>query len=305
MKNILFSATALTALLASPLAAANGPIDGKLYGKINVSVVNSDDGTNDSWELKSNASRIGLKGSTEISEGLSVFYKTEFQVSADGDGDLFKKRNIYAGIKGKYGSLLAGNNDTLTKVAQKKIDLFNDLDGDIKYTFAGENREENTVSFQTKKFNNFSGSYAVMLKGGVADSKSYSVNYNSGNLYFAVAQDSNVNDYDILRIVSQYSTGPWQLGIMLQNEEHTDGTIDASGNLFSAAYKSGQITYKAQYGNNENDLNNEENTIVSFGADVKLAKNSKAFAFYTDRDSEFGDKTGVTESFGIGFEHKF
>ena len=60
MKNVLFSAAALTALLTAPLAAANGPIDGKVYGKINVSVVNSDDGTNDSWELKSNASRIGL-----------------------------------------------------------------------------------------------------------------------------------------------------------------------------------------------------------------------------------------------------
>ncbi|MGB0445523.1 MAG: porin, partial [Porticoccaceae bacterium] len=104
MKNILFSAAALTALLTVPLAAANGPIDGMVYGKINVSVVNSDDGTNDSWELKSNASRIGLKGSTEISEGLSVFYKTEFEVCVDdGDckGNTIGQRNIFAGIKGQ------------------------------------------------------------------------------------------------------------------------------------------------------------------------------------------------------------
>ena len=43
-----------------------------------------------------------FKGSTQVSEGLTVFYKTEFQVDVDGDGDVFKQRNIFAGIKGQF-----------------------------------------------------------------------------------------------------------------------------------------------------------------------------------------------------------
>jgi predicted porin len=303
MKNVLFSATALTALLAAPLATANGPIDGKLYGKINVSVVNSDDGTNDRWDLKSNASRIGLKGSTEISEGLSVFYKTEFEVCVDdGDckGNTIGQRNIFAGIKGQYGSLLAGKNDTPTKLAQKKIDLFNDLNGDIKNIFKGENRMSNIIAYTTPKYGNFSASYAVMPSeddnGGLADSKSYSVNYKKDGLYLAVAADSNVKDADILRIVSQYKFDAWKLGLMYQEND----TAEKSGYFASAAYKSGNVTYKAHYGVNEADNSNAEDTTLSLGADLKLAKKTKAYVFYTDNDN-----SKAAESFGIGLEYKF
>jgi len=303
MKNVLFSAAALTALLTAPLAAANGPIDGKVYGKINVSVVNSDDGTNDSWELKSNASRIGLKGSTEISEGLSVFYKTEFEVCVDdGDckGNTIGQRNIFAGIKGQYGSLLAGKNDTPTKQAQKKIDLFNDLNGDIKNIFKGENRMSNIIAYTTPKYGNFSASYAVMPSeddnGGLADSKSYSVNYKKDGLYVAVAADSNVKDADILRIVSQYKFDAWKLGLMYQEND----TAEKSGYFASAAYKSGNVTYKAQYGVNEADSSNAEDTTLSLGADLKLAKKTKAYVFFTDNDN-----SKAAESFAIGLEHKF
>ena len=329
MKNVLFSAAALTALLTAPLAAANGPIDGKVYGKINVSVVNSDDGTNDSWELKSNASRIGLKGSTEISEGLSVFYKTEFEVAVDdGSNDIkkysidtltkdendalventvevkdtstFKQRNIFVGIKGQYGSLLAGKNDTPTKLAQKKIDLFNDLNGDIKNIFKGENRMSNIIAYTTPKYGNFSASYAVMPSeddnGGLADSKSYSVNYKKDGLYVAVASDSNVKDADILRIVSQYKFDAWKLGLMYQEND----TAEKSGYFASAAYKSGNVTYKAQYGVNEADSSNAEDTTLSLGADLKLAKKTKAYVFFTDNDN-----SKAAESFAIGLEHKF
>ena len=83
MNKVILLTTAMASLAIAPFTAANGPIDGKLYGKINVAVVNSDSGSTDTWKLNSNASRIGLKGSSQISEGLSVFYKTEFEVDVD------------------------------------------------------------------------------------------------------------------------------------------------------------------------------------------------------------------------------
>jgi predicted porin len=300
MNKVILLGTATAMLATAPFAAANGPIDGKLYGKVNVSVVNSDSGSDDTWKLNSNASRIGLKGSTQVSEGLTVFYKTEFQVDVDGDGDVFKQRNIYAGIKGQYGSLLAGKNDTPTKLAQKKIDLFNDLDGDIKKTFAGENRMSNIIAYTTPKYGNFSATYAVMpseaVNGGLSDAKSYSVNYSKGDLYVAVASDSDVKGADLLRVVSQYKVDAWQLGLMYQEND----TTNESGYFASAAYKCDTITYKAQYGNNENDTDGSEKTTLSLGADFKLAKNTKSFVFFTDNEG-----SSSTETFGLGLEHKF
>ncbi|MFP6833298.1 MAG: porin [Porticoccaceae bacterium] len=300
MNKVILLTTAMASLAIAPFTAANGPIDGKLYGKINVSVVNSDSGSTDTWKLNSNASRIGLKGSSQISEGLSVFYKTEFEVAVDGDGDVFKQRNIYAGIKGQYGSLLAGKNDTPTKQAQKKIDLFSDAVGDIKKTFAGENRMSNIIAYSTPKYGNFSASYAIMPSeaddGGLADSKSYSVNYEKDGLYVAVAADSNVKEADILRIVSQYKIDAWKLGFMYQEND----TTNESGYFTSAAYKCDNITYTAQYGNNENDTANSDKTTLSLGADFKLAKNTKSFVFFTDNESSSSTKT-----FGLGLEHKF
>jgi predicted porin len=303
MNKVILLTTAMASLAIAPFTAANGPIDGKLYGKINVAVVNSDNGSTDTWKLNSNASRIGLKGSSQISEGLSVFYKTEFEVCVDdGDckGNTLGQRNIFAGIKGQYGSLLAGKNDTPTKQAQKKIDLFNDSVGDIKKTFAGENRMSNIIAYTTPKYGNFSASYAIMPSeaddGGLADSKSYSVNYKKDGLYFAVAADSNVKDADILRIVSQYKLDAWKLGFMYQEND----TTNESGYFTSAAYKSDNITYKAQYGNNENDTEGSDKTTLSLGADFKLAKNTKSFVFFTDNESSSSTKT-----FGLGLEHKF
>ena len=310
MNKVILLGTATAMLATAPFAAANGPIDGKLYGKVNVSVVNSDSGSDDTWKLNSNASRIGLKGSTQVSEGLTVFYKTEFQVAVDGDGDVFKQRNIYAGIKGQYGSLLAGKNDTPTKLAQKKIDLFNDLEGDIKgpnKTFAGEERMSDIVAYTTPKYGNFSATYAVMpsedVDGGLSDAKSYSVSYNKDGLYVAVSADSNVKDTDLIRVVSQYKLDAWQLGLMYQESEEVDGTNDKSGFFASAAYKIDNITYKAQYGNNENDTDGSDKTTLSLGADFKLAKNTKSFVFFTENESS--DEASSTKTFGLGLEHKF
>ena len=313
MNKVILLTTAMASLAIAPFTAANGPIDGKLYGKINVAVVNSDSGSSDTWKLNSNASRIGLKGSSQISEGLSVFYKTEFEVAVDNgnfgddeDKSTFKQRNIYAGIKGQYGSLLAGKNDTPTKLAQKKIDLFNDLNGDFKAIFkSAENRASNIIAYTTPKYGNFSASYAVMPSeadnGGLADSKSYSVNYKKDGLYLAFASDSNVKA-DLLRAVSQYKFGAWQIGLMYQENE----SDEKSGYFASAAYKSGNVTYKAQYGVNEADNSNVEDTTLSLGADLKLAKKTKAFVFFTDNKIEINPKkAGIEESFGIGLEHKF
>jgi predicted porin len=87
---------------------------------------------------------------------------------------------------------------------------------------------------------------------------------------------------------------------MYQESEKVDRTVDESGYFASAAYKTDNITYKAQYGNNENDTEGSDKTTLSLGADFKLAKNTKSFVFFTDNEDSSSTKT-----FGLGLEHKF
>lgn len=323
MNKVILLGTATAMLATAPFAAANGPIDGKLYGKVNVSVVNSDSGSDDTWKLNSNASRIGLKGSTQVSEGLTVFYKTEFEIAVD-DGSFdnktnasdtdkvtFKQRNIFAGVKGSFGSVLAGKNDTPTKLAQKKIDLFNDLEGDIKNTFEGENRISNIVAYSSPNINGFVASLAMIPGEGkkgntINDGMSYSLSYSQDGLYLALASDSDVDGQDLLRMVSQIKINALQLGLMYQQNDKADSSLDEAGIFASAAYKDGKLTYKAQYGTMEDDADGDEERTLSLGADYKLAKNTKTFVFYSDNTDSKTDGTETEQStFGIGLEHKF
>ena len=319
-KVLLSSAIASTLCFASQGFAA-GPIDGTVYGKINASMVSADDGASDQWKLNSNASRVGVKGKTKISDGLYAIYKAEFEMCIDdGDckGQTFSQRNIMAGLKGDFGTIWAGKHDSPTKLAQNKIDLFNDLEGDIKNTFEGENRVSNIVAYTTPNRNGFSATLAMIpAEGadfdqdgqddtGLTDGISYSVSYAKDNLYLAVAGDQDVDKQDLLRLVAQYKMDALKLGFMYQQNEDNLNSKDESGYFISAAYKIDKTTLKAQYGLIEDDIDGDEEQTLSLGADYKMAKNTKVFVFYTDNtDSEVGSADDEDTSFGVGMEHKF
>ncbi|MGB2313780.1 MAG: porin [Porticoccaceae bacterium] len=319
-KVLLSSAIASTLCFASQGFAA-GPIDGTVYGKVNASMVSADDGASDQWKLNSNASRVGVKGKTKISDGLYAIYKAEFEMCIDdGDckGQTFSQRNIMAGLKGDFGTIWAGKHDSPTKLAQNKIDLFNDLEGDIKNTFEGENRVSNIVAYTTPKRNGFSATLAMIpAEGadfdqdgqddtGLTDGISYSVSYAKDNLYLAVAGDQDVDKQDLLRLVAQYKMDALKLGFMYQQNEDNLNSKDESGYFISAAYKIDKTTLKAQYGLIEDDIDGDEEQTLSLGADYKMAKNTKLYVFYTDNtDSEVGSADDEDTSFGVGMEHKF
>ena len=322
MNKLLLSAAIASTMGFASQGFAAGPIDGTIYGKINVSVVNADDGTTDEWKLNSNASRLGVKGKTEIGDGLYAIYKAEFEMCVDdGDckGQTFTQRNIMGGVRGSFGTVWAGKHDSPTKLAQNKIDLFNDLEGDIKNTFEGENRVSNMVAYTSPNMNGFSTTVAMMPGEGVdvdgdgqddtglTDGVSYSVSYSMDNLYVAIAGDQDVDSQDLMRIVAQYKMDALKLGVMYQQNEDNVGTKDESGFFVSAAYQlDNKTTLKAQYGSIEDDVDGDEEETLSLGADYKLAKGTKVYVFYTDNtDSTAGVADDEDSAFGVGMEHKF
>ena len=316
MKKLLLSAAVASTMGFASYGFAAGPTDGTVYGKVNVSLVNADNGSDDEWKLNSNASRLGVKGKSEIAEGLTLIYKAEFEICVDdGDckGQTFGQRNIMGGIKGSFGTLWAGKHDTPTKLAQSKIDLFNDLEGDIKNTFEGENRVANIVAYSSPEINGFSSTVAMVPgedadsdNGGLADGVSYSVSYNKDDLYLAVAGDQDVDNQDLMRFVAQYKMDALKLGFLYQDNQDILGTKDETGCFGSAAYTIDKTTFKIQYGFVDDNLDGGKEETLSLGADYKLAKSTKLYVFFTDNtDSEIGLADSEQSSFGLGMEHKF
>jgi predicted porin len=252
----------MTAATAN-VALAGAPT---VYGKINVTLNKYDfqgrTGTQavdnlDDWQLESNASRLGVKGDFDITEGLKAIYKLEYEVFVD-DGqstgntgsDEFNQRNIYGGLQGSWGSIIAGKNDSPLKLIQttntgSEIDRFNDLPlGDIKNIMIGENRESNIIMYTTPNLSGFSATLAIMPgeesgissatskndNDGIADRTSLAVSYGDKIFYAAIAADRNVQNSDTIRAAGEVTLGPVKVGALYQTAEvHDKDPVLAAG----------------------------------------------------------------------------
>lgn len=302
--------TLATALLAT-ISVSSFAADVTIYGKANVSVQSSDEGEGSFTEVKSNASRIGFKGTHELSDGLSVVYKAEFQVDLDGDsdkGDSITDRNQYVGLKGNFGEILLGKNDTVLKQSQGKVDLFSDLNGDIKNLWKGENRMADTITFKSKKFNGLQFGMTYVAEDSVdgEDATSIAVTYGDSALkkskfYASVAIDSEMKGYDVTRATLQGKLAGFTLGAMVQTQEEVSSGKEMDGFLASAKYSIDNWSLKAQM-QTANFDGGDDKSGVTVGADYKLAKNTKLYGFYTTFDMD----SGADEDYlAAGIEYKF
>lgn len=311
MKKTAFSLAIVAALPA--LASADAF---NFYGKANVDFQSADEGDGATTDIKSNASRLGVKGELPLDSGIKGIYKMEYQVDIDGEAEeTFKQRNIYAGLEGGFGQVIGGKFDTPLKVAQKKVDLFNDLEGDIKSVITeSDNRESNNLQYTTPSFGGFTLSTAYISHRDEVigqdefgeditrdNGTSVSLAYDQNGVYLAYAYDQDVeaNDWKVQRLVGQYNIGPVQVGALYEEQEKDDGSTQ-DGWMTSAAYKFGLWTAKAQYG--QSDVVVADAETYSLGLDYKLSSAAKVFGFYTDETAVDDYERSY---FGIGTEFKF
>ncbi len=276
-----------------------------IYGKANVSAQITDEGAGSFTELKSNASRFGVKGDTKLDNNIEVLYLFEFQVDlADISGaENIKSRNQYVGLKSNFGTVLLGRNDTVLKQAQGKIDIFSDYEADIKGLWKGENRMSNSLTYSSPQFSGLTlgVSYIAEDEAQGQDAQSVSLTYGDSKLkkskwFAAVAADFDMKGYDTQRASIQGKFDALKLGAILQRQENIETGDSKNGVMVSAAYTVGKVLLKAQYQTLEDDSS------ATVGADYKLGKSTKAYIWYTDRAlDESEDKSWL----GVGLEHKF
>ncbi len=326
--------TLLAVTLASlfPLAAV---ADVVVYGKANVSLQSTDEASYSSAngnqadgskvELLSNASRIGVKGGEEVNSKLKVIYQFEYQTEVD-DGtngsQTFGQRNIFLGLQGVAGTIMGGHFDTPTKVAQEKIDLFNDLEGDITNIFKGENRVSNIVQYVTPTFGGFAIAAAYTSKendgtfkqaGTPTNGASASFSYTSPVFYGAIATDQDVeaDGISLVRAVARLTLGPVQLGALAEQYENDNTGYDEDGALVSILWNlTDKWAVKGQFG--DSDVRWIDGEAASVGVDYKMTKNATLYGYFTSVENGMNDAAEPTVDTyrddtygGVGVDFKF
>jgi len=349
---------ALLPLIVASLVPTAAFADVTVYGKAFVTWQSSDIQVGDQnfTEVVNNASRIGLKGSETINDDLKAIYQFEYQTKVDDGsiannytcsatskstttnptatttttttctatgGQTFSQRNIFVGVQGTFGTVKMGMFDTPLKLAQEKIDQFNDLVGDMQAVVQGETRAKNVVQYTTPEFSHISGNFAYINSevdkpdvGNTHTGNGYSASvvYNTKTVYLALANDHNVtnamnksmfsDDTDILRAVGRFLVGPVTLGALW--ETYDNGTIDEDGYLVSAKWEiDPKWALKAQYG--QSDMNTIGGETTSLGLDYKLSKNTTLLAYYTHNQDDVTDlaKKRDDNYLGVGIELNF
>jgi len=306
-----FIPSLLSFAVLSAVSITSNAADIALYGKANVTVQSSDDGDGSYSEIKSNASRIGFKGTYELEPGLKVVYKAEVEVDLDGDSaksENITARNQYIGLRGAFGEVLLGKNNTVLKESEGKVDLFNDLNADIKSLWKGENRMADTITYKSPKFSGVQLGITYIAEDSIDGDNAYSLaavygdaKLKNSEIYASIAMDSEVKGYDVVRISVRSKVSDIIIGALVQTQERIDGSKKMNGVVVSAKYGVNRLTYKGQI-QTANFEQGDNQTGISVGVDYSLAKSTKLFAFYSSFDL---DSQADKEYLALGIEYNF
>ena len=333
-------AMAVAGVLAAPLAQA----DATVYGKMHLSVgqVSDETGattTTDAIMVRSSASRLGFKGSADLTGGLKAIYKLEYGVNPDSDGTNgsgLSRRNQYMGLNGGFGTALIGRHDTPTKMAQGKFDEFNDTDADIKGVIGisrAELRLDNILAYVTPDMGGFDAAIALIpFEGdgdtnggnGIADSISVMGKYKMGGLFLSLGYDmyddttggaaDALGFKSLMRGVVTYKMKSFQVGGLYESSSKTSDTIGSDKDVMgvSGHYTIGGVhKLKLQYmmGTETDGIaagTDLEETQVSVGYDYKLGDKTTAYVIYTDASEDATVADTRDYSFmGLGMIHNF
>ena len=320
-----------SSLLLISLSAISAP---KVYGKLNIALNNDgSDGVNEKEiDLVSNSSRIGLKGQLEMQDGLVGLYQIEYQIDpVDGhardevrgeNGEIkvtdstFTQRNSYVGLKGSFGTLKLGKHDTPLKKASLKVDLFNDLKGDIKNITDGENRITSFLGYDSPVFGGGvsisvslskgkdDGVIGTDLDGEFGTNLSASLKYDIEVIQFVIATEkASIKGFDHNRLGMMIPAGPVTIGLIHTTTESTVGnSVDYDATTISIAGKvaDGNGRVKFQYGTSDKSAGLTQTQI---GYDHKLFKNFKILAYHTVRSQDAANSDDAHT--GLGIEYKF
>ena len=250
-KNLI--AIAIAAALAAPTMAS---AEVKIIGQAQLELVNTtsdvrpegislDDASEGGNVGSGNASALGVTGSHDLGNGLTGLYKINYNFHADDNDDSLSARDRFIGLKGDFGTVLAGRINTPYKTSTVKWDPF-------LATF-----------MQARGSNGMSG-----LHNGYANEVlAYANTFGSVKFVGAVALDENDLDADgeldgdhTITFSVNVPVGPVELAV-----GYLDATALDNGTAVKVGvkWKSGDLTVAGQFETLDEDLGDTSHVYVT------------------------------------------
>ncbi len=281
------------------------------------------------WALNSRSSRLGVQQAIPINEGLTAIYKAEFGVEVDdGDkgGQTVSQRDIYLGVKGEYGQVIAGRFSTPLRKTEGKIEPFNLIKGDIEAVLGAQSRVSNIVQYSSPKLAN-TVIHAAFMPGEnevdsvgdkqarLANAYSASAVYDAGNLYAAFAFGKNLESKtatevldrsDRVQVAARYQLGEAAFGTIIQHAiDSNNSDLKENAFIVNTTYRIEAYTLKAQYGLNKGDSTNNKRTLAAVGVDYKTTDKSFVTVNYAAVDAEKGILESKETELSFGYSMQF
>jgi len=307
--------TALTSALIVPNIALADDYD--IYGKVEVQIANTDTGNmkyaKKGTQIDAPFSRIGIKGNHKLNEYFTALFKYEVQVKGfegDDTAEPFTARNTYLGLKGAFGEVLVGRNDSRFKYSEGKLDNFNETQGDMAQVIAGQDRIGDSITYSSNYWNKAQLSVTYAPKDDAAANEAgYAVTFIYGDrglkkspYYLSLSHVDTLNNLVASRIAAVYQFEQLKLGALYQHSESVDGVKSGDGYVVSASYKIDNWVPKIQFATDDSTMRQTAKADqLSAGVDYIFDKKTSVYFLYTDLDVEGGDDSSVA----LGLKYSF
>jgi predicted porin len=184
--------------------------------------------------MSNRGSRLGLRGSEDLGRGLKAIYQVEFEIAAanananiaDGDPDLIRMRNTFAGLEGAWGRFLMGRHDTPLKMSTARLDLFADTLADYNDTPGfTDRRPDNTVLYVSPLL------WGIQISGALIPA--------GGSTPLDVADPRANGIVDGWSVAAVYAAGPFQASMAYERLDRPlwqwqDGLYDLSQGVLAS-----------------------------------------------------------------------
>jgi len=255
MKSIKYS---LSCLILSSCLPAYGNNFLQYYGNISLAAehIEEDDDREqyaDRDYLQNKASRIGIHGEKQLPDNKGIFYRLEYGVNIvdKKNKDTIFLRDIYVGLQNEYGKIKLGYSNTPFKLAQGKVDVFNDI-LDLSTLLPGDN-VESMLAVEATPVPGLKVNLSYLLNDNpdaprnLRKGFSTSIGYRLDAFSAALAYERATNGQDLMRAAGNYQYNNWLLGFMYQkNRTNAYSEQQESGYLVSLKYHWDNMAVKFQ-----------------------------------------------------------
>ena len=349
-------AIAVASLAASSAAMA----DPTVYGNIHLSILGFDKsdgtgaGTSGDPLMTSNTSAIGVKGSEDLGDGLKAIYKAEFQMDAatggftntnttysydptdpDADvngyvenesstsnGNALTQRDIFAGLKGGFGTFKVGTMSSNYKQKGGKVDALYRTPAEGRGFIQTQSRLHNgrainrgrmtsAVQYTTPKMAGFSLVANTSVSGSSDETVGFGVRYeNKAILAFVDYIDAQPGGASIstnttesaVKAGAKFSAKSFFIGGQFESAEDLTGNdyLHVNGGFLINANNIITATYGTASHVTTSTL---DTTGMAVAYDHKMSKMTDVYVAYVDRSSDTASKED--SAWALGFRKKF